>query len=155
MNRASIGVQDFDPEIQQIIGREQSYEVTRNAVNGLRARGVHSLNTDLLYGLPKQSNAKIASSMQMLLSLNPDRVALYGYAHVPWMAKRQQLIPTEDLPDPEARPCLVRDGPETSDLGWLSADRHRPLRSQDRQSERRSGNRPSASQFPRVHGRFL
>ncbi len=106
MNRASIGLQDFDPEVQALIGREQSYEVTRNAAEGLRVRGVNSLNTDLLYGLPRQTQARIESSMQMLLSLNPDRVALYGYAHVPWMAKRQALIPTEDLPAPEARLAL-------------------------------------------------
>lgn len=103
MNRASIGVQDFDPDIQKIIGREQTYEVTRAAVEGLRARGITSLNTDLLYGLPLQTRARITASLQMLLSLNPDRIALYGYAHVPWMAKRQSLIPTEDLPSPEAR----------------------------------------------------
>lgn len=103
MSRASIGVQDFDPEIQKIIGREQSYEVTLATVEGLRTRGITSLNTDILYGLPKQSRARITSSIQMLLSLNPDRIALYGYAHVPWMAKRQTLIPTEDLPSPEAR----------------------------------------------------
>lgn len=103
MNRASIGVQDFDPEVQSLIGREQSYQLTSDVVTALRARGVHSLNTDLLYGLPKQTNARIAASMQMLLSLNPDRLALYGYAHVPWMSKRQSLIPTEHLPAPEAR----------------------------------------------------
>ena len=76
MNRASIGVQDFDPEIQALIGREQSFEVTRAAAEGLCARGVTSLNTDLLYGLPRQTPARIEASMQMLLSLSPDRVAL-------------------------------------------------------------------------------
>jgi oxygen-independent coproporphyrinogen-3 oxidase len=103
MNRASIGVQDFDPEIQQIIGRIQSYEVTRDAVDGLRAAGIHSLNADILFGLPSQSQERITDSVQMLLSLVPDRVALYGYAHVPWMAKRQAMIPTEALPTPEQR----------------------------------------------------
>ncbi|PWK60216.1 oxygen-independent coproporphyrinogen III oxidase [Roseicyclus mahoneyensis] len=103
MNRASIGVQDFDPDIQQIIGRLQSYEVTRDAVEALRRAGIHSLNADILFGLPNQSQEKITDSVQMLLSLVPDRVALYGYAHVPWMAKRQAMIPTEALPTPEAR----------------------------------------------------
>ena len=103
MNRASVGVQDFDPDIQQIIGRVQSYEVTRAAVEGLRAAGIHSLNADILFGLPDQTQARLADSVQMLLSLSPDRVALYGYAHVPWMAKRQALIPTEALPSPETR----------------------------------------------------
>ncbi|MGY6706643.1 oxygen-independent coproporphyrinogen III oxidase [Roseinatronobacter sp.] len=103
MNRASIGVQDFDPEIQRIIGRDQSFEVTKQTVDGLRARGIVSLNTDILYGLPHQTPKRISDSVQKLLSLNPDRVALYGYAHVPWMARRQQMIPSETLPRPEER----------------------------------------------------
>jgi oxygen-independent coproporphyrinogen-3 oxidase len=103
MTRASIGVQDFDPEIQKIIGREQSFETTERAVNGIRARGIESLNADILYGLPDQSPAKITDSVQKLLSLSPDRVALYGYAHVPWMARRQTLIPSDRLPTPEER----------------------------------------------------
>lgn len=103
MNRASIGVQDFDDEIQQSIGRIQGYDVTRNAVDAIRARGIQSLNADILYGLPNQSRAKMTQSVQKLLSLSPDRIALYGYAHVPWMAKRQQLIPADALPTPEER----------------------------------------------------
>ena len=103
MNRASIGVQDFDPSIQQIIGRDQSYEVTRAAVEMIRAQGVTSLNADILFGLPHQSNAKITESVQKLLSLGPDRVALYGYAHVPWVARRQTMIPSDALPTPESR----------------------------------------------------
>jgi oxygen-independent coproporphyrinogen-3 oxidase len=103
MNRASIGVQDFDPRIQETIGRVQDYEVTRFAVDGLRERGIESLNMDILYGLPHQTKAGIAESVQKVLSLSPDRVALYGYAHVPWMAKRQALIPTDALPTPEER----------------------------------------------------
>jgi oxygen-independent coproporphyrinogen-3 oxidase len=103
MTRASIGVQDFDPEIQKIIGREQSFEVTERAVNAIRARGIDSLNTDILYGLPHQTKARMTESVQKLLSLSPDRVALYGYAHVPWMARRQTLIPSDALPTPEER----------------------------------------------------
>ncbi|WP_417627694.1 oxygen-independent coproporphyrinogen III oxidase [Pararhodobacter aggregans] len=106
MNRASIGVQDFDPEIQKVIGRDQSYEVTRRAVEMIRARGVTSLNTDILYGLPHQTSARLSDSVQKLLSLSPDRVALYGYAHVPWMARRQQMIPSDTLPRPEERLAL-------------------------------------------------
>ncbi|RMA40812.1 oxygen-independent coproporphyrinogen III oxidase [Rhodophyticola porphyridii] len=106
MNRASIGVQDFNHDIQQIIGRIQSYDVTREAVEMLRARGITSLNADILFGLPNQSQARISETVQMLLSLAPDRVALYGYAHVPWMAKRQAMIPTDTLPTPEERLSL-------------------------------------------------
>jgi oxygen-independent coproporphyrinogen-3 oxidase len=118
MNRASIGVQDFDPQIQKVIGREQSYEITKAAVDMIRERGVASLNADILYGLPHQTPTKIANSVQQLLSLGPDRVALYGYAHVPWMARRQTMIPSNHLPTPQerlklfevARDLFVADG---------------------------------------------
>ncbi len=106
MTRASIGVQDFDPMIQKSIGRIQSFESTRDAALELRARGVQSLNADILFGLPHQTQERITESVQKLLSLSPDRVALYGYAHVPWMAKRQQLIPSADLPTPQERLAL-------------------------------------------------
>jgi len=106
MNRASIGVQDFDPHIQETIGRIQGYDVTRDAVDAIRAHGVKSLNADILFGLPHQSQARITESVQKLLSLSPDRVALYGYAHVPWMAKRQQMIPSDALPTPQERLAL-------------------------------------------------
>ncbi|WP_422002891.1 oxygen-independent coproporphyrinogen III oxidase [Roseovarius mucosus] len=106
MNRASIGVQDFDEQIQKSIGRMQGYDITRHAVDEIRARGVKSLNADILYGLPHQNRARITESVQKLLSLNPDRVALYGYAHVPWMAKRQQMIPSDALPTPQERLAL-------------------------------------------------
>lgn len=103
MNRASVGVQDFDDVIQQAIGRIQTFDITRDTIDALRAAGVRSLNADILYGLPHQTGARMVESVQKLLSLNPDRVALYGYAHVPWMAKRQQLIPSDALPTPEER----------------------------------------------------
>ena len=103
MNRASIGVQDFDDEIQKTIGRIQGYDITREAVDMIRARGIRSLNADILFGLPHQTQERMTESVQKLLSLNPDRVALYGYAHVPWMAKRQQLIPSDALPTPQER----------------------------------------------------
>lgn len=103
MNRASIGIQDFDPEIQRTIGRDQSYELTKSVADMIRDRGVHSLNADILYGLPHQTAQRIADSVQKLLTLTPDRVALYGYAHVPWMSRRQQMIPSDAIPKPEDR----------------------------------------------------
>ena len=103
MNRASIGVQDFDADIQKTIGRDQSFEITAAAVEALRARGIRSLNADILYGLPHQTPERIAASVQKLMSLNPDRVALYGYAHVPWMSRRQQMIPSDAIPSPQDR----------------------------------------------------
>ena len=103
MNRASIGVQDFDDTIQQAIGRIQSYDVTRDATVMIRERGIESLNADILFGLPHQDKERMTTSVQKLLSLNPDRVALYGYAHVPWMARRQIMIPSDALPTPSER----------------------------------------------------
>lgn len=99
MNRASIGVQDFEPEVQRAIGREQSFEQTENVVKQLRAEGVASLNFDLLYGLPHQTQGTFAQTIDSVLALRPDRLAIYGYAHVPWMSKRQVMIKDADLPD--------------------------------------------------------
>ncbi|HMO09069.1 MAG TPA: oxygen-independent coproporphyrinogen III oxidase [Paracoccaceae bacterium] len=106
MNRASIGVQDFDPLIQATIGREQPYDITARVAQDIRDRGVSSLNADILYGLPHQTQSRIADSVQKLLTLSPDRVALYGYAHVPWMSRRQTLIPSDAMPTPEERLAL-------------------------------------------------
>ncbi len=106
MNRASIGVQDFDPEIQRAIGREQGFELTRDVVEMIRARGIASLNADILFGLPHQTGPRIADSVQKLLSFSPDRVALYGYAHVPWMSRRQQMISFDAMPTPQERLAL-------------------------------------------------
>jgi oxygen-independent coproporphyrinogen III oxidase len=106
MNRASIGVQDFDPLIQEAIGRLQSPQRTVEVAQMIRDRGVPSLNADILYGLPHQTPARIAASVHQLLTLSPDRVALYGYAHVPWMSRRQQLIPSDAMPSPTERLAL-------------------------------------------------
>ncbi|TNC51471.1 oxygen-independent coproporphyrinogen III oxidase [Rubellimicrobium rubrum] len=103
MTRASIGVQDFDPTVQDAIGRAQGYELTRDVVAMIRGAGVTSLNMDMLYGLPHQTRGRMTDTVQKILSLSPDRLALYGYAHVPWMAKRQVLIPSDALPGAEER----------------------------------------------------
>lgn len=118
MNRASIGVQDFDPKIQDAIGRQQSFELTGQAVDLIRSHDIASLNADILYGLPHQDRNRISETVQKLLALSPDRVALYGYAHVPWMSKRQVMIPEDALPGNEdrltlfntARDLFVADG---------------------------------------------
>lgn len=98
LTRASIGVQDFNPQVQKAINRYQSFEDTRAAVEGLRLRGIGSLNIDLLYGLPHQRSTTMLASLDAVLSLRPDRIALFGYAHVPWMKKHQEMIPEEALP---------------------------------------------------------
>ncbi|MEY8837919.1 oxygen-independent coproporphyrinogen III oxidase [Cribrihabitans sp. XS_ASV171] len=103
MNRASIGIQDFDPVVQQAIGRMQPYDVTLACVDDLRAAGIRSLNADLVYGLPHQDAARLDDTVSKVLDLGPDRIALFGYAHVPWMSKRQQLIDEDALPGEVAR----------------------------------------------------
>lgn len=107
MTRASIGIQDFDPEVQAAIGRMQPFDITRACVDDLRAAGVRSLNTDLVYGLPHQTNARIEDTIDKVLTFAPDRVALFGYAHVPWVSKRQKLIDEDALPDDLARYVLA------------------------------------------------
>ncbi len=107
MNRASIGIQDFDPLVQEAIGRQQPYEATLACVEDLRAAGITSLNADLVYGLPHQTPARMADTLDKVLSLKPDRIALFGYAHVPWVAKRQKLIDETVLPDDQARFALA------------------------------------------------
>ncbi|MCB0301023.1 MAG: coproporphyrinogen dehydrogenase, partial [Calditrichaeota bacterium] len=84
LNRASIGVQDFDPDVQAAINRHQSVEETRRIVDGLRARGVRSINIDALYGLPRQSRERVMATLDRVVEMRPDRIALFGYAHVPW-----------------------------------------------------------------------
>ncbi|MGF1503086.1 MAG: oxygen-independent coproporphyrinogen III oxidase [Paracoccaceae bacterium] len=103
LGRASIGVQDFDPDVQAAIGRAQGYELTRDVIAALRATGCGSINIDLLYGLPGQSEASLADTVERVIGLGPDRLALFGYAHVPWMAKRQRMIREETLPGTAAR----------------------------------------------------
>nr|AAB38508.1 oxygen-independent coproporphyrinogen oxidase [Cereibacter sphaeroides] len=99
MNRASIGIQDFTDIVQSAIGREQPFENTRACVETCARYGVHSLNTDLVYGLPHQNRESLAATIDKVLQLGPDRVAIFGYAHVPWMAKRQKLIDENVLPN--------------------------------------------------------
>lgn len=97
-NRISMGVQDFDAEVQEAINRIQPYELTRDLVVASRELGFASVNLDMVYGLPHQTPKKFATSIEQVLSLRPDRLACYGYAHVPWLKKHQEVISVEDLP---------------------------------------------------------
>jgi len=103
INRASLGVQDFDPNVQKTIGRVQTYETVARAVAHLHGAGLTALNFDLMYGLPRQNAATIKDSIDKTLSLAPARIALFGYAHVPWMRKHQRLIDESALPTPIER----------------------------------------------------
>ncbi|MDE2385346.1 MAG: oxygen-independent coproporphyrinogen III oxidase [Alphaproteobacteria bacterium] len=99
MTRASIGVQDFDPVVQAAINRPQSFELTRDIVEALRAAGIGSINIDALYGLPLQTQDRFVRTVEQVIALQPDRIALFGYAHVPWMKTHQRMIKDEDLPN--------------------------------------------------------
>ncbi len=101
--RASFGVQEFDPKVQEAIHRIQPPDVVAHAIGGLRRAGVRHINIDLIYGLPHQTVASLTRSIATCLEMRPDRVALFGYAHVPWMAKRQRMIAEDALPGPEER----------------------------------------------------
>jgi len=103
VTRVSLGVQDLEPAVQEAIGRRQSYEQTEDCAAKARALGVGSMNLDLIYGLPLQTEESVARTARRALALNADRVAVFGYAHVPWMKKQQQLIPEDTLPGPLAR----------------------------------------------------
>jgi len=98
LNRASLGVQDFDPTVQKTINRIQSFEQTAKVAGWLRAAGVRGLNLDLMYGLPHQTTASVLRTVEQALRLDPDRIALFGYAHVPWIKRHQALLPEEALP---------------------------------------------------------
>lgn len=107
ITRASIGVQDCDPKVQQAINRLQSPFDTRNAVRLLRDRGIDRINLDLVYGLPYQTLIGLEHNLELALALQPGRIALFGYAHVPFFKKHQALIPQEALPDVEERLAMA------------------------------------------------
>jgi oxygen-independent coproporphyrinogen-3 oxidase len=102
VSRASLGVQDFEPRVQAAIGRRQSFKQTAHAAEGLRASGIVHINLDLMYGLPHQT-VTVTDTAERALELRPDRIALFGYAHVPWMKRHQKLIAEETLPDSNER----------------------------------------------------
>lgn len=103
VTRISVGVQDFNPAVQQAINRFQTFEQTRAVVEGMRQRGIRSVNLDVLYGLPHQTVASVEATIDQALAMQPDRLALFGYAHVPWMKKHQRLIDETSLPDATER----------------------------------------------------
>lgn len=98
VTRVSLGVQTFDPKVQRTVRREQSLALTRELSEGLRRAGIRGLNFDLMFGLPHQSVANVVESVKLALELAPDRIALFGYAHVPWMKRHQALLPEQALP---------------------------------------------------------
>ncbi|MBC3917511.1 oxygen-independent coproporphyrinogen III oxidase [Undibacterium sp. CY18W] len=102
-NRTSLGVQDFNPEVQKAIHRLQTFELVDNTVQASRAAGFQSINFDLIYGLPKQNLDSFSETLDQVIALSPDRIALYNYAHLPTRFKPQRRIAEADLPSAEQR----------------------------------------------------
>lgn len=100
-NRVSLGVQDFEPAVQKAIKRIQSEEQTRSVIDAARAHGIRSINIDLIYGLPEQTATSFAHTIDRVITIRPERVALFHYAHVPWMKKHQNALETERAPTSE------------------------------------------------------
>jgi oxygen-independent coproporphyrinogen-3 oxidase len=118
-NRLSMGVQDFHAEVQQAINRIQPYELTRDLIVAARALGFDSINVDLIYGLPYQSAERFAHTVDQILTLAPDRIALFSYAHVPWLKKQQGAFATH-LPEGMQKFAIFRTGlTKFLDAGYL------------------------------------
>jgi len=107
-NRASMGVQDINPEVQEAVHRFQTHEHNTQALDWLHTAGFHSVNMDLIYGLPHQTAATFEKTLDVILEYNPDRLAVYNYAHVPWMRPAQKLLNESALPDPEEKIRMLK-----------------------------------------------
>jgi oxygen-independent coproporphyrinogen-3 oxidase len=110
--RISVGIQDFDPNVQYIINRVQSFEKTKEVIDWARELGYNSINVDLVYGLPKQSVENVVFTIGQIKKLRPDRIAFYSYAHVPWKSKGQRRYTEEDLPTADAKWKMYHRGRE-------------------------------------------
>lgn len=106
-NRLSMGVQDFDPRVQEAVNRVQSYEMTRGLVEKSRRLGFASINLDLIYGLPYQTTSSFARTLDLVLTLRPDRVAAYSFAFVPWMKAHMKHLPEDSLPKADEKLDLL------------------------------------------------
>jgi oxygen-independent coproporphyrinogen III oxidase len=119
-NRVSLGVQDFNPEVQRAVHRVQSVDETLEVVGAARRGGFKSVNIDLIYGLPKQSVDSFARTLDTVIGCDPDRIALYSYAHLPTVFKPQRRIAEADLPQPEAKlAILIRSIERLQSAGYL------------------------------------
>jgi oxygen-independent coproporphyrinogen III oxidase len=106
-NRLSMGVQDFTPEVQEAIGRYQPERATRELYDYARTIGFNSINVDLIYGLPRQELASFARTLSTVTAMRPDRIAVYSYAHVPWLRPHQKRINMAELPPREVKLQLI------------------------------------------------
>jgi len=112
-NRVSLGVQDFDAEVQAAVNRFQTVQQSMNAIEACRAAGIDSINVDLMYGLPCQTLERFQRTLDQIVAARPSRLATYGYAHMPGSFKAQRQIRSEDLPDPQTRMALLGSAIET------------------------------------------
>ncbi|UOO82439.1 oxygen-independent coproporphyrinogen III oxidase [Uruburuella testudinis] len=112
-NRMSVGIQDFDPKVQQAVNRIQTVEETREVIEAAREAGFKSVSVDLIYGLPHQSLESIKPTIDTVLSLDPDRLALYHYAHLPHIFKPQRRIDTEAVPGSEEKLDILQYAVQT------------------------------------------
>jgi oxygen-independent coproporphyrinogen-3 oxidase len=103
VNRASLGVQDLSYHVQRTIGRVQPFEVVARSARMLRDAGIEKINCDLMYGLPRQSATDVECTARSVAALRPQRIAVFGYAHVPWLKKHQRLIQEAELPEADER----------------------------------------------------
>ena len=118
-NRMSVGVQDFEPEVQRAVNRLQSFEITQATVDAARKADFKSVNLDLIYGLPKQTRETFSRTLDKVLVLSPERIALYHYAHLPDRFKPQRRIDSADLPSPEEKLNIMLDAiRRLSDAGY-------------------------------------
>ncbi len=119
-NRVSMGVQDFDPDIQRAVNRIQSFELTRDTVQNARELGFRSVNLDLMYGLPRQTITSFTATLDQAIALSPDRIAVYNYAHLPERFKPQRRINAEELPSPDVKLELLQQTIEQlSEAGYV------------------------------------
>ena len=102
-NRISMGVQDFNEKVQKAVNRIQPEDITRQTVNWVRELGFSSINLDLMYGLPFQTLQSFSDTVDKVINISPDRIAVFNYAHLPWLKKHMALIHAEDLPQPEEK----------------------------------------------------
>jgi oxygen-independent coproporphyrinogen-3 oxidase len=107
-NRISMGVQDFNEKVQKYVNRIQPEDITRQTVQWVRELGFKSINLDLIYGLPFQTVESFADTVEKIIDISPDRIAVFNYAHVPWMKKHMALIHQEDLPAPEIKLDILK-----------------------------------------------
>lgn len=112
VNRVSLGVQDFNDQVLKSVNRPQPFHLSYQGIKLLREYGITKFNMDLLYGLPHQTTETMKETIEQAITLNPDRISLFGYAHVPWMKKHMRLINEQDLPDKSLRFDLFETGSE-------------------------------------------